>query len=257
MLKCSTCGEEKPEEAFKRKPEVARGCTYQCKACISAYRRGSHAVRKAEFIGPPRPRGGVRKYATEEERKAAAKISRKNSKQKAREKKRLEREAAGIFLSNKKLTPEDRLLADKLKRQRYMQRYMARKREKLIAAGLLVPRGGPWTAEQKREYKKAYKKTPKGAAARRVEKRNRRAAKKQVGGRHTAADIERIHAGQKYKCAICKCSTKDKCEVDHIMPLALGGTNWANNLQILCPACNNRKSAKHPVDYMQECGFLL
>jgi 5-methylcytosine-specific restriction endonuclease McrA len=249
MLKCSTCGVEKPEEAFKRKHEVARGYTYQCKECIAASKKRTRQRLKAEFIGPPRPRGAVRKYATEEERKAAAKISRKNSKQKAREKKRLEREAAGIFLSNKKLTPEERLESNRRKK--------ARRRARRITAGLLVPRGGPWTAEQKREYKKAYKKTPKGAAARKVEKRNRRATKKNVGGRHTAADIKRIHTAQKYKCAICKCSTKDKCEVDHIMPLALGGSNDPLNLQILCPSCNNRKNAKHPVDYMQSLGLLL
>jgi len=46
-------------------------------------------------------------------------------------------------------------------------------------------------------------------------------------------------------------------EVDHIYPIALGGTNEGSNLQLLCRFCNRSKGAKHPVDYMQKRGFLL
>lgn len=45
--------------------------------------------------------------------------------------------------------------------------------------------------------------------------------------------------------------------MDHIMPLALGGTNTDDNIQLLCPTCNRSKHAKHPVDFMQQRGFLL
>lgn len=44
---------------------------------------------------------------------------------------------------------------------------------------------------------------------------------------------------------------------DHIMPMDLGGSNDASNLQLLCQSCNSSKHAKHPVDFMQERGFLL
>jgi 5-methylcytosine-specific restriction endonuclease McrA len=30
------------------------------------------------------------------------------------------------------------------------------------------------------------------------------------------------------------------------MPLKLGGSNWPENLQLLCRTCNLRKNAKHP-----------
>lgn len=40
------------------------------------------------------------------------------------------------------------------------------------------------------------------------------------------------------------------------MPIARGGSNTDDNVQLLCPACNLKKSAKHPVDFMQERGFL-
>ena len=41
------------------------------------------------------------------------------------------------------------------------------------------------------------------------------------------------------------------------MPIALGGKNVDDNVQLLCAACNLSKQAKHPVDFMQQRGFLL
>lgn len=37
-----------------------------------------------------------------------------------------------------------------------------------------------------------------------------------------------------------------KLTVDHIVPLAAGGTNDRSNLRVLCDRCNGRKSAKQP-----------
>jgi 5-methylcytosine-specific restriction endonuclease McrA len=69
--------------------------------------------------------------------------------------------------------------------------------------------------------------------------------------------VRRIGDAQRWKCAICRASVKKAYHIDHIMPLKLNGAHAPCNIQILCPTCNVRKSAKHPIKYMQERGFLL
>ena len=87
--------------------------------------------------------------------------------------------------------------------------------------------------------------------------RNRRAKNKSASGKHDFEDIKRIKNLQNGKCAYCAIKLSKKYHVDHIYPLSKGGSNWANNLQILCPSCNLNKHAKHPIDYAREIGLLL
>lgn len=87
--------------------------------------------------------------------------------------------------------------------------------------------------------------------------RNRKALKRTAEGSHTAEDIKRIYKAQNGKCACCKTKVGKKYHVDHVIPLARGGSNWASNLQVLCPNCNVRKQAKDPITFMQSLGMLL
>ena len=45
------------------------------------------------------------------------------------------------------------------------------------------------------------------------------------------------------KCAYC--GSTDNLQIDHIKPIARGGTNDFDNLQILCKSCNCRKSDRY------------
>ena len=77
-------------------------------------------------------------------------------------------------------------------------------------------------------------------------------------GSASKQDINAIRVAQRQKCAICKVSLKKYGEhIDHIIPIASGGTGYPANLQLLCPTCNLRKGAKDPIAYMQEIGMLL
>lgn len=86
---------------------------------------------------------------------------------------------------------------------------------------------------------------------------NRRARKKRSGGHFNKEDVEKLYKNQKGKCATCLKLLDKKFEVDHIMPLFLGGSNWPKNLQILCISCNRRKQKKHPDQWARENGRLL
>lgn len=119
-----------------------------------------------------------------------------------------------------------------------------------------------WRAENLEFARETSRKVAKRWAAENPEKhaancRTRKARKKAADGKHTADDIKRILVAQKERCAWCSASIKSGYHVDHIIPLALGGSNWPSNLQCLCPTCNLRKRAKDPIIFAQEEGRLL
>ena len=91
----------------------------------------------------------------------------------------------------------------------------------------------------------------------RIYEHNRRARKRATGGKLSNNLGEVLYARQKGKCACCNEPLGDNYNLDHIMPIKLGGANENWNIQLLRPSCNSSKGAKHPLDYMREQGFLL
>lgn len=83
----------------------------------------------------------------------------------------------------------------------------------------------------------------------------RRARLAGAEGTFTVDDIRRIAKAQGGKCACC--GKRRTLTVDHITPLAKGGSNWPVNLQMLCKSCNSRKHARDPIEFMQSMGLLL
>lgn len=75
--------------------------------------------------------------------------------------------------------------------------------------------------------------------------RNYRAKKRAAAGTHNAKDIEIIYRKQDNLCACgCGVSLADGFDVDHIIPVSRGGSNWPSNLQLLTPRCNKSKNAR-------------
>lgn len=104
-------------------------------------------------------------------------------------------------------------------------------------------------------YGKSYRAANKDKV--RSDTRNRRARKKELGGEHTAADIQDILRLQGYKCGYCKVDIRGAFHVDHITPIAKGGRNDRRNLQCLCGPCNQTKWAHDPIDFARSIGLLL
>mgnify|MGYP001586745391 CR=1 FL=1 len=101
--------------------------------------------------------------------------------------------------------------------------------------------------EEEREFRRE---------SRRIEKHARKARKKANGGRMSRGLKSRLFEAQKGCCAFCH-DPLAVSHLDHIMPLALGGSGNDHNYQLLCPSCNIKKGALHPVEYAQRIGLLL
>jgi len=84
-----------------------------------------------------------------------------------------------------------------------------------------------------------------------------KARRRSAPGKLSENIAAKLFKSQRGKCACCGLPLGDDYHLDHIMPLALGGSNTDDNIQLLRKRCNNQKHASHPVDFMQQRGFLL
>lgn len=110
-------------------------------------------------------------------------------------------------------------------------------------------------SEKRKSYAVNWRKA--NPEKRRSYEQNRRARKKNNGGKISPDLAKKLYEKQKGKCICCKQSLGKDYHLDHIMPLALGGNNEDWNIQLLKTSCNLQKGAKHPVEYMQSRGLLL
>lgn len=116
----------------------------------------------------------------------------------------------------------------------------------------------PLTKEERSAKMKAYWRA-KGAAPelRKAERDRWRNYKKAMrgygytalGGRLNKNTVPNMLLQQECKCVYCKADLSEGYEVDHIIPISLGGCHEPWNLQLLCPSCNVAKGGKHPVDF--------
>lgn len=67
--------------------------------------------------------------------------------------------------------------------------------------------------------------------------------------------VQSLLVQQGGRCVYCKADLELGYHIDHRLPLALGGEHEDDNIQLLCPSCNMRKSSKHPDQFEKEIGY--
>lgn len=90
-----------------------------------------------------------------------------------------------------------------------------------------------------------------------INRNNRRARERQAVGSYSLVEIQLLIIRQRGMCAGCTSILGVNFHRDHIIPLALGGSNYIHNIQLLCRPCNLEKGAKDPVVWAQQQGRLI
>lgn len=80
-------------------------------------------------------------------------------------------------------------------------------------------------------------------------KQSRKVRENKAEGLFKEEDIQAIYALQEGNCFYCKRELLDQkknksFEIEHIIPLSDGGTNWPSNLSLSCKKCNQKKGTK-------------
>lgn len=231
MKTCTKCGETKPTTDFYKNSKKRDGLTLWCKPCNvlaaakwAAANRDKVNVANAKWraANPEKIRAGKAKWeAANQEKIKVARAKWQNA------------------------NPE--------KRRAACAKWQAANRGKVKA------NSAKWRVENAEKVK------AQGAARHaanpelgRIYAHNRRARKREAGGRLSQGLADRLFKLQRGKCACgCKQPLGDDYHLDHRMPIALGGLNVDSNMQLLRKLCNLQKSAKHPIDFMQERGYLI
>lgn len=139
----------------------------------------------------------------------------------------------------KKCDNADRTERNKKNREQYRERWNA----------------WAWRPEvRERIRQKAREQYYKNKQRVRVAVLNRIARIKNAGGKFTQAQIAEMFASQDGECVVCKFDISAKYHIDHIVPLAAGGSNDISNIQLLCPTCNMRKGRKSMDQFLSLMG---
>ncbi len=130
-------------------------------------------------------------------------------------------------------------------------RHLKKSKKQIASAKAWAKNNPDRCAQYSKKYREKYPERSN------IDNHNRRARIKAIGGRLSKDIAKKLFDLQRGKCACCRNPLGSTYELDHIVPLAMGGANVDSNIQLLRPVCNRKKSAKDPIKYMQEKGFLL
>lgn len=83
-------------------------------------------------------------------------------------------------------------------------------------------------------------------------KQRRRAREYNAQGSHTLTEVQTLYTHQQGKCFHCGINISEYYEEDHWIPLTRGGSDYIENIRLLCKPCNNSKYNKLPHEWCPE-----
>lgn len=138
----------------------------------------------------------------------------------------------------------------------YYAAYYVKNRDRMRETGAIWRAANRETIRAKaEEYRDNHPRVVKAKPRKIVEPKEK--TKRTAEGFHTQDDVSRILKMQNGRCAYCSAVVWHGYHVDHITPLARGGTQWPRNLQITCAFCNLSKNARDPLEFARSIGLLL
>jgi CRISPR/Cas system Type II protein with McrA/HNH and RuvC-like nuclease domain len=112
-----------------------------------------------------------------------------------------------------------------------------------------------WYAKNKEKHNERRNRWLNSSPAKKRDINRQKDHKKRMApGKISKGINERLFAEQMGVCTCCGDMLGNNYHLDHIMPIALGGTNEDQNLQLLRAECNMKKGAKHPDEWRKILG---
>lgn len=213
MKKCTKCGEEKELDEFHPRKDRKSGYQSWCKSCKNNL--GREAYRK----DPEARREAARQWVKDNPEKNCEKV------------KRYYRQNPDIFRERARKYREQNSEKVKTRNRKYRAANLEKVKEGVRKAGAV------WRKKNPAKCKKY--------------KADRKARLVLAEGTFTAEELQALWEMQKGKCVICGEFVGDDYHADHILPLCRGGSNYIENIQILCPPCNLSKHTKTMDEYME------
>jgi len=214
---CPKCDQDKPLDAFAKSKRRLDGLTVYCKACRNKAQRDKY-------------------HSDPELRKHKAEAQRELYTDPVKHEEQLARQRA--WYQEQYADPE--YVESERARGRA---YSATARGKEVSLAHNRKRRAEhreevnrWQREHKRER---YANDPAYRQQRADYERKRHAMKRSNGGSYDLGDWQQLVSMAEGKC-LC-CGEERKLELDHIRPIAKGGTSYLTNLQPLCRSCNASK----------------
>lgn len=105
--------------------------------------------------------------------------------------------------------------------------------------------------EEHAEYGREWRKNnpEKVRVIGRASMNRRRALLMSAEGQYTAKDAKAQYERQKGQCYWCDKYVGSRYDLDHIVPLTRGGSNYPDNIVVACPHCNRSRRNKLPHEW--------